>query len=70
MLSITRSLTVLLVLMILQTVGLFALLAIAKRQESMSNELLKRSGNMQDTLELYNPTTRSQEESFRYGSGK
>jgi hypothetical protein len=50
----------LLVLMILTTVLCYALLVISKRQEAMLEELLKRSGSMQETSVLINPETRSQ----------
>jgi hypothetical protein len=62
--------TVLLVLMILTTVLCCALLAISKRQEAMLDELLKRSGSMQETSVLINPETRSQVGNCRNGSGK
>jgi multidrug efflux pump subunit AcrB len=68
--SITLILMALLVAMILLTVLCSALLAISKRQEAMLDEFLKRSGNMQDTLELYNPKTHSQAGSIRYGREK
>jgi hypothetical protein len=47
-----------------------ALLAISKRQEAMLEELLKRSGSMQDTSVLINPETRSQAERHQNGSGR
>jgi hypothetical protein len=61
--------TALLVLMILTTVLCSALLAISKRQEAMLDELLKRSGSMQETSALINPETRSQAERHQNGSG-
>jgi hypothetical protein len=64
---ITRHLTALLVLMILAIVLLYALLVISIRQEKILDELLKRSGNIQDTLALLNPETRSQAGSNRNG---
>lgn len=66
--STTLILMALLATTILLTVLCSALLAISKRQEMMLDELLKRSGNMQDTLVLYNPKTRSQGGSFQHGS--
>jgi hypothetical protein len=62
-------LTALLVLTILITVLCSALLAISKRQEAMLDELLKRSGSMQETSVLINPETRSQVGSCPNGSG-
>jgi hypothetical protein len=60
----------LLVLMILTTVLCSALLVISKRQEAMLEELLKRSGSMQETSVLINPETRSQVGRVQHGSGK
>jgi hypothetical protein len=62
--------TALLVLMILTTVMCSALLAISKRQEMMLDELLKRSGSMQETSVLINPETRSQAGSYQDGKGR
>jgi hypothetical protein len=61
--------TVLLVLMILVTVLLYALIVIVKRQEAITDELLRRSVCMQSMLELDNPETRSQEGKLLLGSG-
>jgi hypothetical protein len=68
--SITLILMVLLVAMILLTVLCSALLAISKRQEAMLDELLKRTGSMQETSVLINPETRSQAGSCQNGSGR
>jgi hypothetical protein len=59
-----------LALTILLIVECSALLAISKRQEAMLDELLKRSGSMQETSVLINPETRSQVGSYPNGSGK
>jgi hypothetical protein len=67
---ITVFLMVLLALTILLIVECSALLAISKRQEAMLDELLKRSGSMQETSVLINPETRSQVGSYPNGSGK
>jgi hypothetical protein len=61
--------TALLVLMILTTVLCCALLAISKRQEMMLDELLKRTGSMQETSVLINPETRSHVGSYLNGNG-
>jgi signal transduction histidine kinase len=61
--------TVLLVLIALIIVECFALFVISKRQEAMLDELLKRTGSMQETSVLINPETRSQAERHRNGSG-
>jgi hypothetical protein len=61
--------TVLLVLMILVTVLLYALIVIVKRQEAITDELLRRSVCMQSMLELDNPKTRSQGVKLPLGSG-
>jgi hypothetical protein len=55
---------------ILIIVMCYALLVISKRQEMMLDELLKRSGERQNTSVLINPETRSQAGSYRDGSGK
>jgi uncharacterized membrane protein YqiK len=60
----------LLALMILIIVLYYALLVISKRQEAMLDELLKRSGERQDTSVLNNPDTRSQAGRIQDGSGK
>jgi hypothetical protein len=60
--------TVLLVLMILVTVLLYALIVTVKRQEAITDELLRRSVCMQSMLELDNPETRSQEGKLLLGS--
>jgi hypothetical protein len=65
--STTLILMALLATTILLTVLCSALLAISKRQEAMLDELLKRSGNMQDTLVLSNPKTRYQGVSIQHG---
>jgi hypothetical protein len=65
--TITPILMGLLVLTILLTVLCSALIAISKRQEMMLDELLRRSGNMQDTLVLSNPKTRYQGASIQHG---
>jgi hypothetical protein len=58
-----------LALTILLIVECSALLAISKRQEAMLDELLKRSGSMQERSVLINPETRSQVGSCQNGSG-
>jgi hypothetical protein len=68
--SIIVFLMVSLALTILLIVECSALLAISKRQEAMLDELLKRSGSMQETSVLINPETRSQVGSYPNGSGK
>jgi hypothetical protein len=68
--TITSILMALLVITILTTVLCSALLAISKRQEAMLDELLKRSGSMQETSVLINPETRSQAERHLNGSGR
>jgi hypothetical protein len=68
--TIMSSLMVLLVILGLITVLCSVSIVISKRQEAMLDELLKRSGNMQDTLALSNPKTRSQVGGFRHGSVK
>jgi hypothetical protein len=60
--------TVLLVLMILVTVLLYALIVIVKRQEAITDELLRRSVCMQSMSELDNPETRSQGGKLLLGS--
>jgi hypothetical protein len=67
---ITRTLMALVVLMILAIVLLYALLVISIRQEKILDELLKRSGNIQDTLALSNPETRFQAGSIQHGREK
>ena len=56
-------------LLILITVVCFASVAIAKRQEKMLEELLRRSECRPATLELSNPVTRSQAAKLHLGSG-
>jgi hypothetical protein len=68
--TIMRYQMVLLVLAIFITVMCYALSVIAKRQEMMLEELLKRSGSMQETSVLINPETRSQAERHQNGSGR
>jgi cytoskeletal protein RodZ len=68
--TIMSSLMVLLVILGLTTVLCSVLLVIAKRQEAMLDELLKRSGSMQETSVLINPETRSQGGSILPGSGR
>jgi hypothetical protein len=68
--SITLIQMALLAFLLLTTVLCSALLAISKRQEMMLDELLKRSGERQDTSVLINPETRSQVGSYRDGKGK
>jgi hypothetical protein len=60
--------TVLLVLMILVTVLLYALIVIVKRQEAITDELLRRSVCMRSMSELDNPETRSQGGKLLLGS--
>jgi hypothetical protein len=67
--STTLILMALLAFLLLTTVMCSVLLAIAKRQEAMLDELLKRSGSMQETSVLINPETRSQVGSCPNGSG-
>ena len=56
-------------LLILIIVELSASVAIAKRQEKMLEELLRRSECRPITLELSNPVTRSQAAKLHLGSG-
>jgi hypothetical protein len=68
--TIIRYQMVSLVLTIFITVMCYALSVISKRQEAMLDELLKRSGSMQEKSVLINPETRSQVGNFRPGSGR
>jgi hypothetical protein len=68
--TITSFLMASLVAMILLIAQLSVLVVIGKRQEAMLDELLRRSGSMQETSVLINPETRSQGERHRNGSGR
>jgi hypothetical protein len=68
--STTLYRTGLLVLMTLATAMSYASLVINGRQEAMLDELLKRSGSMQETSVLMNPETRSRVGSCPNGSGR
>jgi hypothetical protein len=58
-----------LVLMILATAVAFVSLATAKRQEMMSETLLKQSGGIQDILAQRLHETHCQVENYRTGNG-
>jgi hypothetical protein len=58
-----------LVLMILATAVAFVSLATAKRQEMMSETLLKQSGGIQDILAQRLHETHCQVENYRNGNG-
>jgi hypothetical protein len=66
---ITVILMVLLALTILLIVECSALLAISKRQEMMSETLLRQSGDMQAMLAQRLHETHCQVENYRTGSG-